>query len=587
MSVTTVSSKPDIFYGHRAARGYFLAGVLAGFLSAACLIAFLLLLATVVSRVFLENRSLPDVATLLAMMVASLVARAGLIWLREVLSQRAAGLVKTTARASYMRQLFTLGPIYARKQRAGELVTTAVSGVETLDGLIAGYHTSLWLAILIPSLVFATVLWIDPLTSLVLLFAGPMLVLLLYFIGQQTRALTERRHEDLNWMSAYFLDMLRGLTTLKMFGRSREQADNIATISREFGRSTLDVLRTAFQTSLVLEWAATAATAMVALETSVRLMRGSLPFVEALAVLLLTPEFFLPLRHLAMQHHVGSQGKAAAKRLNAVLAIPNVSVPDSRPASASHPLDLGKPISIDFSDVHVAYDGGDRPALRGLSLHLEAGEMIALVGPTGSGKSTVAALLLRFLAPDRGLITASDVSITTIDPGAWRKAIAWVPQLPHLFTGTVADNIRLARPEATTAEIIIAAKNAHAHAFIESLPQGYNTAIGENGARLSGGQRQRLALARAFLRDSPLVILDEVTSQLDSENESKILASLERLRAGRTVLVVAHRIPMAAAADRVGLMLDGRIAAMGTHQELLANNHDYQNLVVRWSIDEA
>jgi ATP-binding cassette subfamily C protein CydD len=576
---TPTPIKRDIFDGNRAARGYFLAAVLTGFLAAVCLIVFLILLAVVISRVFIDERTLSDVSDLLAAMLALLAGRAGLIWLREVLGQHASGLVKTSQRTNFVRHLFRLGPVYARKRRAGELVAIAVSGVESLDGLIAGYQTSLWLAVMVPALVLLTVLWIDPLTTLVLVFAGPMLILLMYFIGQQTRALTEQRHEDLNWMSAYFLDMLRGLPTLKMFGRSREQAANIEVISWEFGRSTLDVLRTAFQTSLVLEWAATAATAMVALEVSVRLMRGYLPFVEALAVLLLTPEFFLPLRQFAMQHHAGSDGKAAMKRLQAVLDIPLPLSPDSGPVSPNGRLDPNKPCEIVFNHVHFAYDDGERPAIHDLSLRIPAGEMVAVVGATGAGKSTIAAILLRFLSPHRGTITVGGLSLAAIDLSTWRSWLAWVPQLPHLFTGTVADNIRLGRPDATLAEIKYAAEEARAHPFIDSLPVGYDTPVGEDGANFSGGQRQRIALARAFLRDAPLVILDEATSQLDAENESMILQALDRLRQGRTVLVIAHRLQMAAAADRVIFLSGGRVVAAGPHRDLLAKSKEYQRFV--------
>lgn len=582
MSPGIATVKQDIFDGNRPARGYFLAAVLVGFLAAACLIAFLVLLASVVSQIFIDRRTLSDVSSLLMLMLALLILRAGFLWFREVLSQRASGLVKRGVRTRYIRRLFLLGPVYARKQRAGELIMTAVTGVEALDGLITGYQTALFLAILVPGLVFVTILWIDPLTTLVLLFAGPMLILLMFFIGQQTRALTERRHEDLNWMSAYFLDMLRGLPTLKMFGRSREQADNIAAISRDFGRSTLDVLRTAFQTSLVLEWAATAATAMVALEVSVRLMQGSLPFVEALTVLLLTPEFFLPLRHLAMQHHAGSEGKAAMKRVNAVLEVPTAQLPRISVISPDDRPDWSKPVDIVFEDVYVAYDNGARPALRGFSLEIPAGETVALVGATGAGKSTAAALLLRFLVPDQGTIAAGGVPLGTIDPAAWRGRLAWVPQLPHLFAGSIADNIRLAKPEAPMAAIIAAAQAAQAHQFIESLPLGYETLVGEEGARLSGGQRQRIALARAFLRDAPLVILDEATSQLDLENESRLLEAMERLRLGRTVLVIAHRLQLAAAADRVAFVSGGKVVAVGTHRTLQVQNREYQRLVAAY-----
>lgn len=572
---------PDgqILAGHSPAQRNLAAAVVAGFLAAACLLAFMVLITVVVARVFIEGDMLADVAPLLWLMFALLLGRAALLWGREVLAQRGAGLVKDDFRSRTMSHLFALGPIYAGTRRGGELVSTLVNGIEAQDGYLTGYRVSMVLAGLVPALVLLIVLWIDPPTTLVLLFAGPMLILLMVFIGQRTRDLTERRHEDLNWMSAYFLDMLRGLPTLKMFGRSREQATNIEAISREFGRSTLEVLRTAFQTTLVLEWAATAATAMVALEVSWRLMRGDLPFVEALAVLLLTPEFFLPLRQFAAHHHAGSEGKSAAKRLGAIIDAPLTVTGDAVPVCGH--ADLPRPFAVTFDDVCFAYSEG-RSALRGFSLTIPAGKTVALVGATGAGKSTVAALLLRFLEPDCGMICAGGIPLGDIDRLAWRERVAWVPQLPHLFHGTAADNIRLGRPGATMDEIITAAEAAHADGFIRALPLGYHTSLGEEGARLSGGQRQRIALARAFLRDAPLVVLDEATSHLDEESERLVRDALARLARGRTVLVIAHRLRLAADADFVAVVDGGAVAATGTHAELAASNDTYRRLLAAY-----
>lgn len=581
MSVRT--SESDILTGNPVARRYLAAAVTAGFLASAGLLAFMVLITVVVSRVFVDGETVEQVAPLLGVMAALLLGRAALLWAREVLAQRAAGGVKAELRGRAMRHLFALGPVYAQSRRGGELVNTIVTGVESLDGYVTGYRVTQYLAGLVPALVLLIVLWIDPPTTLVLLFAGPMLILLMVFIGRQTRDLTERRHEDLNWMSAYFLDMLRGLPTLKMFGRSREQAGNIEAISREFGRSTLEVLRTAFQTTLVLEWAATAATAMVALEVSWRLMRGDLPFVEALAVLLLTPEFFLPLRQFAAHHHAGIEGQAAAKRLFAILDEPapganagGISVAPSSGPSPSASFD------VIFENVRFAYEDNERPALDGFSLAIPTGSMVALVGATGAGKSTAAALLLRFIEPTGGVIHVGGIPLAGIDRAAWRSRVAWVPQLPHLFHGTVADNIRLGRPEATMAEVIASAEAAHADEFIRRLPQGYETALGEEGARLSGGQRQRIALARAFLRAAPLVVLDEATSHLDAESETLVRAALGRLRQGRTMVVIAHRLQLAADADQVVVVREGRVAATGTPADLLATNDYYRELAAAY-----
>jgi ATP-binding cassette subfamily C protein CydD len=575
---TPVSIDRRILSDNRAAVAPLAGAVAAGFLAAAGTAAFLALLSRSVDGVFLGGLALPDVLPWAAGMLAVLLARSGLLWLREVLGQRTATVTKSAMRARLLAHLHALGPGFVRGQRGGDLANTVVGGVESLNDYMALYQPARFLAGLVPVFVLLVVLWIDPWTTLVLLFAGPILILLLVMIGRQTQLLAEQRFDDLSWMSAYFLDMLRGLPTLKQFNRSREQAMNIAAISRQFGRTTLDVLRTAFQTSLVLEWGATAATALVAVEVSLRLMAGLMPFREALTVLLLTPEFFQPLRQLALHYHAGSEGKAAARRIYAVLDEP-VPLQDAQTSARR----TWMPGDIRFDGVTVTY--ADRlPALNGLTLTLPLGRTTALVGPTGSGKTTVANLLLRFVQPGDGRITAGSTALTDIDPAAWRERVAWVPQQPYLFNTTVADNIRLGRPETSDEEVSAAARAAHAHDFIRALPDGYDTVVGEDGARLSGGQRQRIAIARAFLQDAPLVILDEATSHLDGESEVEVMAALRDLLVGRTALVIAHRLGMVTTADTIAVLQDGRVVAQGTYEALLADSPHYRALVDAYEV---
>lgn len=553
-------------------------GVLAGLLLAGQALA----LSEVVNRVFLGGQSRDALLPLFLLMLGLIVGRAGLLWLLETTAQQAAGLLKSDMRGRLTRHLLQLGPAYTQGQRSGELVNAAVAGVEALDGYIAQFLPARYMAAVTPVLVFLLVLFIDPWTTLVLLFAGPMLLLLLALIGGRTRALTTRRFAEMSWMSAFFLDMLQGLTTLKLFGRSREQVDNIRDISRQFGNTTMEVLATAFQTSLVMEWAATAATALVALEVSLRLMNDLLPFNQALAVLLLTPEFFMPLRQLALQYHAGSQGREAAGRLFAILdePLPTRPTPLTIPATLHDPRSL--PGDIHFQDVHLRYEHGERPALSGVTLTIRRGSAVALAGATGAGKSTIAHLLLRFLDPSAGTITVGDARLSDLEPESWRRQIGWVSQNPHFFHGSVADNLRLARPDATQAELVAAARAAHADAFIRRLPAGYDTPIGEQGLRLSGGQRQRLAIARAFLKDAPLLILDEATANLDAAGESDVSAALADLMRGRTALIIAHRLHMAFEADEVIVLEAGRVIARGRHLELLAGDDHYRRLVAAY-----
>jgi ATP-binding cassette subfamily C protein CydD len=342
----------------------------------------------------------------------------------------------------------------------------------------------------------------------------------------------------------------------------------------------MEVLRSAFQTSLVLEWGAAVAVALVAVEISLRLMTGAIAFDRALAVLIIVPEFFLPLRTLATRYHAGAAGRAVAERAFAILDEP---LPAGRPRAARPRPARGEAlpswVDLRFTGVSVTYPGRTAPALDGLDLTIPNGLVTALVGATGAGKTTVANLLLGFIEPDAGEILVGGVPLASVDLTTWRANLAWVPQRPHLFHGTVADNIRLARPDATFEAVRAAARDAGADAFIRALPTGYETPVGEDGARLSGGQRQRIAIARAFLADAPLVILDEPTSHLDAESEAVIRQAIQRLARERSVVIVSHRLRFVAMADRIVLLARGRVVEHGAPADLAERDGAYRRLL--------
>jgi ATP-binding cassette subfamily C protein CydD len=443
-------------------------------------------------------------------------------------------------------------------------VYAAGEGVEALDPYVTRYVPARMLAVVVPPAVAIVVLALDRWAFVILLVTGPVLVVLLGLIGRRVRDLAERRERELAWMNAHFLDMLRGLPTLKMFGRSAEEAETIELVSRRHGSATMDVLRTAFQTTLVLEWGATAATALVAIEASTRLLSGGLGFERALAALLLTPEFFLPLRRLAAEHHAGRSGTAALQRVDAILNEPDRMAPS---AARGRPR-LPDRLDVRLEDVWVSYEDGKRPALSGCSIELPAGRTVALIGASGSGKTTVANVLLRFVEPDRGLVTVDGRALAEIEPAWWRRHVAYVPQHPVLFHGSVAENIRLARPGANDDEVVAAARVADVHRFVMGLPDGYATAIGEGGWRLSGGERQRIAIARAVLKDAALWILDEPTSHLDADVGPTVLGALARLTRDLTTLLITHRPEPTFGADLVLLMDRGRVTRFAERDDV-------------------
>jgi len=565
----------------RLARWALLLAVLLGLLAGAATVGQARSLSRVVDLAFLEHKALHQVLPWGTLFLALALARAGLVWGAEVASGRAASRVKQHLRERLVAHLLALGPAYSRGQRTGELANTAVEGIEALDAYFRQYLPQVALAALVPLAVLAFVFPRDWVSGLVLLLTAPILPLFMMLIGSLADRLTRRQFSSLSRMSAHFLDVLQGLTTLKLLGRSREQAVAVAGISDQFRRATMGVLRVAFLSALVLEMASTIGTAVVAVQVGLRLLYGRLAFEQALFVLILAPEFYLPLRSLGARFHSGMQGVAAARRIFEVLETPAPARSvEAREVTTAFALPvLPGRFSLSFADVWYAYDEGRRPAVNGLTFEIAPGERVALVGPTGAGKSTVAYLLMRFLDPSRGEIRVDGVPLSSLPLSAWRARLAWVPQRPTLFRGSVAANIRLGRPTATSDEVVWAARQAQAHDFVQALPEAYDTVIGERGVTLSGGEAQRIALARAFLKDAPLLLLDEATAHLDPETEDAVQAAVVRLLAGRSALMIAHRLPTAATADRVLVMERGQIVQQGTHRDLLRAGGLYRSLV--------
>jgi thiol reductant ABC exporter CydD subunit len=541
-----------LFRRARAARVLLATDAAIGLAAALLVLAQAVLLARVAARSF-GGASLRDVAPPLLLLVAVVTGRAAAAWGFDALGRRAAADVLSQLRLDLVAKRLHDRPAALDGGRSGEIATAAVAGVDALEAAFARYLPQLVLAVVVPVAVLVVVASIDLLAAGVMLLTLPLVPLFMWLIGRYTERRTRARWQALSLLATHFLDVVRGLPTLRAFNRGTSQAEQIARISEEYRRTTMGTLRVAFLSGAVLELAATLGIALVAVTVGVRLVDGGIGFEPALTVLVLAPELYLPLRNLASQFHASADGLAVAERLlDAVDDLP--SGPSGRVATPS-PRDA--PVRLE--QVFYAYPGRDAVVLRGVDLVLAPGETVALVGPSGAGKSTVASLLLRFAEPTSGRLLAGNVDLAAADADAWRARIAWVPQRPTLFRGTVADNIRLGAPGASDAEVRAAAILAEAHGFVGALPGGYDTVVGDGGRPLSSGERQRVALARAFLRDAPLVVLDEPTANLDPESAHRVGRAIERLRQGRTVVLIVHRPELAIQADRIVRLVAGRV----------------------------
>ncbi len=460
--------------------------------------------------------------------------------------------------------------------RAGELATLATRGLDALDDYFARYLPQLVLAVLVPLAVLAVVARADWISALVVALTLPLIPIFMALVGWHTQARTRRQWRLLNRLGGHFLDVVEGLPTLAVFRRAKAQAAVIRRITDEHRHATMGTLRIAFLSALVLELLSTIAVALVAVEIGLRLMYGMVDYQTALLVLILAPEAYLPLREVGARFHASMEGVAAAEQVFAVLdeRLDAAAGPDPAPERETSSRALVRPCRdgcaaprLRLDRVSLTYPGRTVPALSEVSLVIRPGQRVLLTGPSGSGKSSLLALLLRFVEPTGGEILVERPSgsgsapLSHIPADQWRRLIAWVPQHPYLFDDTVLDNIRLGKPEASVAEVRRAAELAEAHDFVSTLPQGYGTRLGERGARLSAGQRQRIALARAFLRDAPIVLLDEPTAHLDPDNAAAVRRAVARLLEGRTGVVVAHDSGWSELVDETVHITGGRIGA--------------------------
>ncbi|MEE2037776.1 thiol reductant ABC exporter subunit CydD [Nocardiopsis sp. CT-R113] len=543
-----------------AVRVHLAVSVASGVLITGLILAQAWLLARAISGAW-QGEGLASLGGAIGAVAAIAVVRALLSYLAETSALYSAARTKSQLRRRLVAHVTGSGKVWTAEPgagdgqgspKAGELVTLATRGLDALDDYFARYLPQLVLAAIVPVAVLAVVFWADWISGIVILVTLPLIPVFMALIGMHTQARTDRQWRLLSRLGGHFLDVVEGLPTLAVFRRAKAQAAIIRRVGEDHRKATMGTLRIAFLSAFALELLSTLAVALVAVEVGLRLLGGYMDYQTALLVLILAPEAYLPLREVGARFHASMEGVAAADQVFTELdrerGAPvrdggeRAGVPAPPAAGAAAAPAAG---GIRFEGVGVSYPGRDVPALSGLDLEVAAGEHVLLTGPSGAGKTTLLSLVLRLNEPTEGRIRVRAPGggwedLDGIPADDWRLGIAWVPQHPYLFDVSVADNIRLGAPDASLERVREAARLAEADAFVSALPDGYDTRLGERGARLSAGQRQRIALARAMCRDAPLVLLDEPTAHLDPENAAAVRTAVTRLLEGRTAVIVAH-----------------------------------------------
>jgi ATP-binding cassette subfamily C protein CydD len=526
------------------ARIWIILSVLTGFSGGLLLILQALLLSRIIHGAFMDGLSRTTFNPLLWLLLVVIIVRAALAWAREVCGFQAGARIRKEIRMILMRHIGALGPVQGSSSHSGGLSTVLLEQVEALQAFYALYLPQLALAVAIPAAILVFIFPISWAAGGLFLLTAPIIPLFMVLIGMGAESISQRNFQALSRLSAHFLDILQGLPTLKLLNRSQEEDATIAHVSDDYRQNTMKVLRIAFLSTAVLELASSLAIALVAVYlgttylgySNFGLYGQTLTLKHGLFILLLAPDFYFPLRELGTHYHARAEALGAAQSILEILT--------TRPETTftgQQQIDATVPAHINLHQVGFSYSKDKGPVLKNVDMRIAAGEHVAFVGQSGSGKTTILNLILGFIQPRQGQIRVNGMPLPNLDLAVWQQSLAWLGQDPLLFQGSITTNIRLGKPDASPAEIKKAAQKAHVLDFAQRLSQGLDTQIGEQGWGLSRGQAQRVALARMFLKDAPIILLDEPTAGLDGDTAQKVMEALMSFSNNRTLIMLTHR----------------------------------------------
>lgn len=567
----------DLWKIARSEKLSLLATILFGVILGGFIVSQAWLLSSIIAGVFLQQNTLGEIRHALIGLLLIILGRGLATFGRERSAGGASINIRSNLRRTLFQHLHKVSPNEISAERTGELTATLIQGIDHLDAYFRIYLPQVFITAILPLIVLWVVFPIDWISGLVFVLTAPLIPVFMILIGRQADKETHKQWKMLGRLGGHFHDVLQGLKTLKAYGLSKSQSKVIRSVSDQYASVTLKVLRIAFLSGFVLEILATISTAVIAVQIGLRLLYGQIDFAESLFILILAPDFYFPFRQLGAAYHSGMEGIHSAERIFEITSLPTM--PQTVSHTRHHYSDGWSFGPIEFQDVCFSYNQEELETLREINFHLPINATTALVGPTGAGKSTILSLILKFIQPSSGLITVAGNNLQDVESRWWWDQISWVPQFPYLFNDTVEANLLIAKPAASRQEIIEALRKANLLDFINSLPEGTATKIGEKGTRFSGGQAQRLAIARAYLKDAPFLILDEPTKNVDVESEEQIRESLHLLAARKTLLIVAHRLSSVRFADQIIVLDSGKVSQIGHHQDLLASDGVYRSLV--------